>query len=188
MAQMLSKKVNTRLKFLYRNKQQTQQTRILLVMSFIQCHYDYASCIWYYGLNKCLKNKLQTSQNKLIRFVLNLSSRVHIEKEHFKQLKNMLPVHSRVEQLTLCHVFKTKNSLSPQYMREHFISLDNVHSYNTRQSCKGAFVVPKVKSFGQKSFCYNGCKLWNSLPSHFNEITKLSHFKSVLKQHLLDRF
>jgi len=57
------------------NKQYlTQHTNTLLVMSLIQCHYDYACCIWHKGLYKVLKNKLQTTQNKLIRFVLDLES------------------------------------------------------------------------------------------------------------------
>ena len=55
-------------------------------------------------MNKVLKYKLQTTQNKLIRFVLDLESRAHISKEHF-ELLNWLPVNSRVDHLTLCHVF-----------------------------------------------------------------------------------
>ena len=85
-------------------------------MSSIQCHYDYVCCIWYKSLNKVLKNKLQTSQNKFIRFVLDLKSRAHISKEHF-ELLNWLPVNSRVDHLTLCHVFQMRNGISPQYMR-----------------------------------------------------------------------
>jgi len=130
-------------------------------MSLIQCHYNYAFCIWYKGLNKVLKIKLQNTQNKLICFVLDLESRAHISKEHV-ELLNWLPVNSRVDHLTLCHVLKMKNGLSPQYMREHFILQDGVHIYNTRLNSKGAFVIPKVKTHGHKSFCYNGCSLWNS--------------------------
>ena len=64
-----------------------------------------------------------------------------------------------------------KNGISPQYMREHFIPQDGVHTYNTRLSSKGAFVIPKVKSHGHKSLCYNGCSLWNSLPHAFRHIS-----------------
>ena len=103
MLQSLLKKANARLTFLYRNKQYlTQHTNTLLVMSLIQCHYEYACCIWYKGLNKVVKTKLQTTQNMSIRLVLNLESRVHINKEHFEFL-NWLPVNSRVDHLTLCH-------------------------------------------------------------------------------------
>ena len=95
-------------------------------------------------MNNVLENKLQTTQNKLIRFVLDLESRAHISKEHF-ELLNWLPVNYTVDHLTLCHDFKMKNGFSPQYMREHFIPQDGVHTYNTRLSSKWAFVIPKVK-------------------------------------------
>ena len=145
-------------------------------MSLIQCHYDYGCCIRYKGLNKVLKPKLQTTQNKLTRFVLDLESRAQLSKEHFNLL-NWLPVNSRVDHLTLCHVvFKMKNGLSPQYMREHFFPQDGVHTYNTRLSSKGAFVIPKVKVTWSKSFCYNWCLLWNSSPHIFSEISQISQF------------
>jgi len=188
MAQWLLKKANARLEFLYRNKQYlNQHTKTLLVMSLIQCHYNYACCIWYNGLNKVLNTKLQAIQNKLISFVLDLESRAHISKEHFELLK-WLPVNSRVDHLTLCHVSKMKNGLSAQYMREHFIPQDGVHIYNTRLSSKGAFVIPKVNSHGLKSFCYNGCSLWNSLPHTLSENSNMSHFKVTIKQHLFSSF
>jgi len=68
-------------------------------MSLIQCHYDYTCCIWCKGLNTVLKNKLQTTQNTLIRFVLDLESRAHISKEHF-ELLNWLQVNSIGDHLT----------------------------------------------------------------------------------------
>ena len=59
--------------------------------------------------------------------------------------------------------FIMKNGLFPQYMREYFIPQDGVHTHNIRLNSKGAFVIPKVKSHGLKSFCYNGCSLWNHM-------------------------
>jgi len=77
-----------------------------------------------------------------------------------------------------------KNGLSARYMREHFIPQDGVHIYNTRLSSKGAFVIQKVKTYRLKSFCYNGCSLWNSLPHTFSENSNMSHVKVTLKQHV----
>ena len=104
------------------------------------------------------------------------------------ELLNCLPVNSRVDHLTLCHVVKMKNGLSPQYMRENVITQYGVHTYNTGLSRKGAFVIPKVISHGHKSFCYNGCSLWNSLPHAFSDISNMSHFKVALKQHQFSSF
>ena len=52
-----------------------------------------------------LKNKLTTTLNTLLRFVLDLERRAHISKEHF-ELLNWLPVNFSVDHLTLCHFLK----------------------------------------------------------------------------------
>jgi len=128
-------------------------------MSLIQCHFDYASPVWFNGLTKTLKSKLQVTQNKLIRFVLNLEPRSHIGNEDFIKL-NWLPVSERVDQVTLCHVFKMHNNLAPKYMY-----MSNAHSYMTRfrvsvnkpgEPCSDTkrYSLPEVKGFGQKTFAY----------------------------------
>ena len=66
--------------------------------ALVQCHFDYACSSWYSGLTKKTKNKLQVCQNKLIRTVLKLPPRTHLDYSHFKLL-NWLPVDKRVTQL-----------------------------------------------------------------------------------------
>jgi len=179
------KKANSRLKFLYRKRKYlTEHTKKLLAFSLIQCHFDYACSFWYHALTKQLKSKLQVTQNKLIRFVLNLDYRTHIDNYHFKTLQ-WLPVDKRVEQIVLCHVFKIKNKLSPEYMKEHFIIQNSLHSYTTRFSADGCFAVPRVGSFGKKTFSYVGCSLWNSIPSDIRNSTNIVMFKTKIKHHLL---
>ena len=107
MASSLINKANARLKFLYRNRHfLTEHTKKLLVSAFIQCHFDYTCSFWYNRLTKHWKSKFQVTQNKLVRFVLNLDQRAYIEHNHLKQL-NWLPVKDRVNQIILFHVFKT---------------------------------------------------------------------------------
>ena len=115
MARSVIKKANSRMQFLYRKKQFLIYHTKLLAMSLIQCHFDFASPVWFYGLTKDLKSKLQVTQNKLIRFVLNLEPISHIGNEDFIKF-NWLPVSDRAEQVTPCHVFKIHNNLSPKYM------------------------------------------------------------------------
>ena len=101
MARSIIKKSNSRLKFLYRKREfLNYHTNRLLAMSLVQCHFDYASSVWFYSLTQDLKNKLQVTQNRLIRFVLDLNPRSHISKDQFVKL-NWLPVSSRVDQITL---------------------------------------------------------------------------------------
>ena len=70
----LVSKINGKLSFLYRNtKSFNLETKKLLVSALIQCRFDYASSCWYSGLTKYFKSKIQITQNKVIRYLLNLT-------------------------------------------------------------------------------------------------------------------
>ena len=65
-------KVNNKLKFPYqKNRFLTLILRRLLCNALIQPHFDYACSPWYPNLTKKLRNRIQTSQNKCIRFCLH---------------------------------------------------------------------------------------------------------------------
>ena len=68
-------KINDSLKFLYRkNRYLTRYLKRLLCNALIQPHSDYTCSAWYPNLNKKFKSKLQTVQNKCIRFCLQLNT------------------------------------------------------------------------------------------------------------------
>lgn len=50
-------------------------------MVIAQFQFDYHSTVWFYSTTLTVLYKLQVTQNKLIRFVLNLGARAHISKE-----------------------------------------------------------------------------------------------------------
>ena len=82
----------------------------MLISALIQCHFDYASAIWYSGLSKNLKTKL-------IRFILALPARAHVgyDYEEFSKARRF-PVHKRVDQLKINHMFNIIQGLSPAYL------------------------------------------------------------------------
>ena len=187
MAETVIKKANARLSFLYRKKEYLNfQMRKLLFTSLIQCHFDYASAVWYNGLTQNLKNKLQTTQNKLIRFIFDLDPKSHIGSEHFRIL-NWLPVQSRVEQIMLCQVFKINKNVAPEYLKQHFVAQTAQHNHRTRLSVKGGYSIPKVKTSGSKTFCYVATKIWNNLPRELTTIDKYKPFKIAVKDFLLSK-
>ena len=87
MVKSIVQKANARLKFLYRKQKFLNlHSKKLLVMSLIQCHFDYACSFWYPGLSKFLRERLQVTQNKMVRFVLKLDPKSHVGSEEFKSL------------------------------------------------------------------------------------------------------
>ena len=108
--------MTNKLKFLYRNARSLDsKSKAVLTSALIQCHFDYACAIWYSGLTQTFKTKLQIVQNKIIRFILDLPARSHVGYVEFSKAK-MFPVHKRVEQLKMNHMFNIihGNSLDNQ--------------------------------------------------------------------------
>ena len=113
MAHKTIKKINFRLSYLFRKKQfLTTSLRRLLCNALIQPHFDYA---WYPNLCKKLKNKIQTSQNKCVRFCLNLNKMAHISQNEFEKL-NWLRKSDRINQCILLTTFKFVNDMGPNYL------------------------------------------------------------------------
>ena len=79
------------------------------------------------------KKQLQIAQNKVIRFTNFLGPRTRITADILSEL-NLLNVETRVKQLRLNHVDKIFYNLCPQYLKENFVPLNDVHQYNTRSS------------------------------------------------------
>ena len=106
------KKINTRLRFLYRqNRFLSQPLRRLLCNAIIQP--------WYPYLSKSLKKKLQTLQNKCIRFCLNLNNRDHIGLTEFEKI-NWLHINDRFGQCISSTTFRFFDNRSPAYMNDVF--------------------------------------------------------------------
>ena len=87
MAMKSLRKINTKLQFLYRqNEFLNPKLRRLLCNSLIQSHFDYACIFWYPLISKKMRNKLQVTKNKCIRFCLKLNSRQYVGAKEFKEI------------------------------------------------------------------------------------------------------
>ena len=87
MVDSILQRANARPKFLYQKQKLLNfHTKKLLFMSLIQYHFDYACFFWYMGISKLLKNRLQVTQNKIIRFVLKMDPRSHVGANEFKSI------------------------------------------------------------------------------------------------------
>ena len=147
-ADKVIKRANSRLKFLQRKGRYLNvYTKKLLVSALnIQCHYDYACSSWYLGLTKQTKQRLQITQNKIIRNVLNLSPRSHIGANEFQEVK-WLPINYRVFQIIINHMFRILNAKSPIYLQEGITKSSRIHTHSTRSGTLALFK-PRMGTHG----------------------------------------
>lgn len=184
MAEKVVKRVNQTLKFLYRKGQMlTFKDRLLLCNAMIQPFFDYGCCFWYNGLCNKYKNKLQTCQNKVVRFIFSKCNRSHVGAKELCSLK-WLNVEKRVELRIACNMFKVFNGKAPNYLNQLFTFHNKSH--NTRYSSM-SFSIPHVNSNGKKSFFYSGIILWNNLPNNVKKCKSYDAFKSMCKSHFSDQ-
>ena len=185
MATKVIGKINGRIKFLYqKNKFLNSSLRRLLCNALVQPHFDYACSAWYPNLTQNLNKKLQTTQNKCIRFCLQLGNRSHIGVAEFK-LINWLPIRERFDQCICSTVFKFVNNNCPTYMNEMFSTY--TQNNNTRNATLKLSQPRKRTNKGQKGLSYLGPSLWNKMDSECKSITNLNTFKHSLKNMFFDR-
>ena len=111
MASKVPKKINDKLKLLYRQSRYlAPMYKRLLCNALFQPHFDYGCFSWFPLLKRNLKLKLQKAQNKCIHFCLNLPPKSHINPSQFRKI-NWLPVSNRVEYCIANTVFKYWNGL-----------------------------------------------------------------------------
>ena len=137
------------------------------------------------GLSIKMKRKMQITQNKIVRFILNLGPREHIGQVELNTL-GFLNVHDRVEQLRLNQVYKICNKTSPGYLTSGFELLANTHNLQTRASAQN-FFVPQLKGAVSETFYARGINDWNNLPEHVKSIRNYIRFKREAKKFLVKK-
>ena len=181
MALKVLKKVNGKLRFLYRQgKYLNRRLRRMLCNTLIQPHFDFACSAWYPNLTQGLKDKLQVAQNKCIRYCLFLGNRESIRYNHFREI-NWLPVAERVNQFIAASVFKFFNNLAPLYMKDIFIKAERVRI--TRSSNDSNLYIPRRKNdYGKNCLSYMGATVWNSIHGAIRDVKTCNTFKHKIKE------
>ena len=184
MVESILSKINNKLKFLYRKQKfLNKDIRRLLCNSLIQPHYDFACCSWYPLLTQNLKQKLQISQNKCIRYCLNLSHRDRIDSFRFQEI-NWLPVNKRVEQCICMLIYKYLHNNVPKYIEDIFTV--KVTKYNTRNPYMLTRPLCKTSN-GQKAISYQGPKIWADIPNDIKQKANVTSFKHEFKSYFLNK-
>lgn len=96
--------------------------RKTLSSAIIRCHFDCASSSWYSGIGK-----LQITQNKVVRFILNIDSRASISCESLVCL-GMVRVDDRTTQLKLNLVFNIVYGNAPNHLDNKLVLNNNNNS------------------------------------------------------------
>jgi hypothetical protein len=121
------------------------------------CSCTMPSRLWLLCMVCRFDKELQVCQNKMIRYILNLSPLHSINYNVLSSL-DLLNIEDRVKQLRLNHVYNIYHGNAPSYLSEKFILRSAVSSRNTRASCNVDYFIHHVKACQADTFHYNGIK------------------------------
>ena len=133
---------------------------------------------------KKLKRRIQTTQNKCMRFCLQLDKLKYISHEECDRL-NWLPVTYRFKQCVNAIVFKYFNEQCPNYLNEVFdVAIEN--NFQLRGSFQKLKCPFRKTNTGQIPLSYIGPTFWNKTPDTFKHTKNLNTFKPNLKKYFLN--
>ncbi len=154
-------------------------TLINLYRSITEPHFSYCCSVW----GSCGASKLdvlQKLQNKAARIVTN--SPFDASAAPLLQRLGWPSVQKLINKETGSMVYKSLNSLAPQYLSDLFVRLSEVHPRELRNS-KTNLAIPMLRTGnGQKSFAYRGASLWNSLDLDTKMAPSINAFKSKINE------
>ena len=146
----------------------------------------------FYGLTKDLKSNLHVTQNKLISLGLFWTSSPD---RKMRILLNLTGYQCLVGWIKLLSVMFLKCIITwhqSTWVNISPLSVMHIHNYITRfrvsvnksgEPCSDTkrYSLSEMKGFGQKTFAYQGCYLWNSLLQYVRNSKNVPAFKSNAK-------
>jgi hypothetical protein len=159
--------------------------RITLVRALILPLLDYC-CIVYNDMSDELNTKLQRSFNYAVRYIFNARRDAHIS-PYFDEL-HWLKLKARRQYFMLCLVYNLimKNT-GPQYLRNSFTLVTNVHSRSTRSHAFSLQIPHHRTTIFNSSFLVSASRFWNALPLDIISSDSNHVFKRRLHDYLLGR-
>ena len=132
-----------------------------------------------------MKNRIQTFQNKCIRFCLQLDKVTHVSHKEFGTL-NWLPVTERFNHFINSIAFKYFNNQCPNYLTEVFKTApeNNIQTSGSFLKLKCPF---RKTAAGQIALSYIVLTIWSKTPDMLKRRKNLNTFKSNLKEHYLKK-
>ena len=136
-------------------------------------HINYASTVWSCAAQNHLV-KLNSLYKRAIKIILPDKNLSTPEKQ---QVLDILPLNKQLEFHKLISVFKTRISLTPDYITKLLIKSNRYNSIN--------YLLPHTRiDLFKTSFSFSGALTWNSLPVSIKLSSTLSNFKTNLRHYL----
>ena len=149
----------------------------ILMKSFFDSQFSYCPLIWMF-ISRSSNHKINRLHERSLRILYkdDISSFSEL-----LQKDNSVTVHTRNIHLLAIEMYKVRNNISPNFIREIFPTLDSA-AYNLRESKD--FITSRVNSVfcGDETLRNIGPKIWDLLPVHTRMAPTLDMFILKVKK------
>ena len=148
----------------------------VLMKAFIQSQFSYCPLVWMFHSRK-LNNRINRIHERALRISYD------DENSSFEELllkDNSFTIHEINLQRLATEMFKIKNNLTPDFMKNVFPQ--SKVDINLRH--KPTFVTSNVKSVynGTETISFRGPQIWSIIPENIKNAQSLSEFQSRIKE------
>lgn len=159
----------------------SQKLKIKLCESLVLSKVMYCCQIFYPCLDQETLNKIQVLQNSCLRYIYGL--RKYDRVSYALKDAKWLNMKNRYHLLTVCFYHRILTQKTPPYLYYKIRYRTDVHNVNVRR--KNVLCTPRFKlELFRRSFSYDVCARYNSLPDQFkNDLSSVAfkwHFKKFL--------
>ena len=147
-----------------------------LMKAFIESQFSYCPLVWMFHSRK-LNNIINRIHERALRIAYN-DYNTSFEELLIKD--NSFTIHERNLQRLAIEMYKSKNNISPPFMKGVFPESKNC--INLR--CKPIFETHNVKTVynGTKTISFRGPQIWSIIPTSIKNAGTLPEFKSLIKK------
>ena len=147
-----------------------------VMKAYVASQFGYCPLVWMFH-SRSLNNKINSLHERALRITYGDRSSSF---ENLLKKDNSVSIHHRNIQSLATEMFKVKNNIAPEIMKERFAP--KMSSYDLRNN--NSFKRRRVKSVwhGTESVSYLGPKIWDLVPNEIKESESLNDFKFKIKR------
>ena len=125
-------------------------------------------------------NTLQMLQNTMIRVIMGLDKKKHINMQHLREEIKMMSINQMSIYHTLLEAYNVIRNSSSEQIKLKWAKKNEI-KYFLRSESRFDQMIPEKPMTKCVGFSYNGSKLFNMLPSKIKDTTDPKIFKSQIK-------
>ena len=152
------------------------EKRRSLMKAFVISQFNYCPLIWMFH-NRALNNRINKIHERALRLVYQNKN---LSFSELLELDSAVTIHERNLQVLVTEIFKVKNNLSPEIMKQVF---DFQEPYYNLRSETSQFRRENIKTthYGIQSVKFLGPKIWAMVPQNIKNCKSLQEFKKLIK-------